>query len=337
VEHLLAASPASIVGISLLCEALQVIAAEWPKERPLRVLEIGATGGAATRRVLDCLAQSDVALSYVATSSDAEQTARLSFLAEVFTGVSARQWSPQDGMEGFGRASFDIILAVNACALLQLDATSLAQLRELVAPGGIFIAVEPEPNTLWEIVFGQNSAWWLPDTRGGFASPLRSAEEWRAEFAAAGFHSAGAASCVGVPWPCVLLWGSAAAQQGPADAASTEPRRFLIAAGNTALATALRNNLSDLGHRVTVIDHADQVRERDLDQDGGDGKPETIIFLAEEPSPDRPIDCAAQQIAALARIATDLANRRAALWVVTCDAQQAAPADDRVGATGAAL
>ena len=63
-EHLLQGSPASAAGIDLLCDALAELAAAWPKARPLRILEIGASGGGATRRILDRLAQSGVALAY---------------------------------------------------------------------------------------------------------------------------------------------------------------------------------------------------------------------------------------------------------------------------------
>src|SRR5206468_12289302 len=41
VEHLLHGSPASAPGIALLCGALTEIAGAWPKDRPLRILELG--------------------------------------------------------------------------------------------------------------------------------------------------------------------------------------------------------------------------------------------------------------------------------------------------------
>ena len=210
-EHLLHSSPASAASIGLLCDALQEIAANWPRGRPLRILELGAIGGGATRRVLDRLAQSGAALSYVATSADAEQSARLSFLAESFNGVSACQWSPQDGTEALDQTGFDIILAVNACARLQLDANGFADLRKLLAPNGVFVAVEPEPNPLWDMVFGQGPGWWRAGSRASDGSPLRSAEEWCTELAAAGFRSADAASSAWAPWPCAILWGTAPA------------------------------------------------------------------------------------------------------------------------------
>ena len=170
-EHLLQGSPASIAEIGIVCDALHQLAASWPKGRPLRILELGATGGGATRRILDQLAQSGVAISYLATSGEAEQAARLSFLTEAYTGASARQWSPRDGFKILEGASFDIVLAVNAGARLQLDGISLAGLRDVLAPGGLFVAAEPEPHGLWDMVFGQRLAWWRAGRHAGETSP----------------------------------------------------------------------------------------------------------------------------------------------------------------------
>jgi phthiocerol/phenolphthiocerol synthesis type-I polyketide synthase C len=337
IEHLLAGSPASMAGIGLLCDALHQIATEWPKERPLRILEIGAMGGAATRRVLDRLAQSGVTLTYVATSSDLERAARLSFLAESYTGVSARHWSLQEEQESFDRGSFDIVLAINTCALLQLDVASLARLHDLLTPGGIFIAVEPEPNGLWDVVFGQAPGWWQAGVHGHCGSPLRPGEEWRAELAAAGFWSADAVLCAGTPWPCTLFWGAASLRQEPAEAVPMERGRLLLMADNTALATALRDRLCAVGYRVAVIPHANWANQRLVEPDGVDSEPATIIFLAEQPLRPSAVECAAQQIQLLAGIAIRIADRPGVLWVVTSNAQQTTAAEHATGAVGAAL
>jgi acyl transferase domain-containing protein/NADPH:quinone reductase-like Zn-dependent oxidoreductase/acyl carrier protein len=336
VEHLLQASPASAAGIGLLCDALHDIAARWPKGRALRILELGAISGGATRRVLDRLAQCDVALAYLATSADPEQVARLSFLAESFTGVSARRWSPHDRDESLDGAAFDIILSVNACARLQLDAVSLVSLRDLLAPGGIFIAVEPEPNALWDVVFGQSPGWWRDASPAGDASPLRSAEEWRAELAAAGFGLADAASSAWTPWPCAVFWGTAPPRAETSHSNPAKPSSILLVAGNTAFAAAVQDSLCEAGHRVTLTHYSDPFAVEDM-AGVGDGIPEIALFLAEEPAIGDPVERASQQIAALARHATKAADRNAELWVVTCDAQQAALADEPICLVGGAL
>ena len=48
----------------------------------------------------------------------------------------------------FGAGAWGTALAVNACARLQLDANGFTDLRKLLAPHGVFVAVEPERNAL---------------------------------------------------------------------------------------------------------------------------------------------------------------------------------------------
>ncbi len=336
-EHLLHSSPASAANIGLLCDTLQEIGTNWPRGRPLRILELGAIGGGATRRVLDRLAQSGAALSYVATSGDAEQSARLSFLAELFNGVSARRWSPQDGTEALDQTGFDIILAVNACARLQLDANVFADLRRLIAPSGVFVAVEPEPNPLWDMVFGQGPGWWRAGSRASHGSPLRSAEEWCAELAAAGFRSPDAAASAWTPWPCAVFWGTAPASEKGSCADPGEPRSILVVAADAAFAGAVCDCLGKAGHRVELTGQPDPPGGEVQDQSGSDALPATILFIADGLCLGDPTEHGSQQIAALARVATQAAERRSELWVITCDAQQSSEMGEAAGLVGGAI
>ncbi|MGA7865500.1 MAG: SDR family NAD(P)-dependent oxidoreductase [Stellaceae bacterium] len=336
-EHLLHSSPASAASVGLLCDTLQEIATSWPRGRRLRILELGAIGGGATRRVLDRLAQSGSAFSYVATSGDAEQSARLSFLAESFDGVSARRWSPQDGTEALDQTGFDIILAVNTCACLQLDANGFADLRKLLAPNGVFVAVEPEPNPLWDMVFGQSPGWWQAGSRASDGSPLRSADEWRTELAAAGFRSADAASGSWTPWPWTVVWGTAPPSEKASYSDPGEPRSILAVAGDAVLAAVVRDCLREAGHRVKLAGQAEALAEESQDQRGSDALPPTILFMADGSRPGDPPELASQQIAALAQIATQAAERRSELWVITSDAQQSSKMGETSGLVGGAI
>jgi phthiocerol/phenolphthiocerol synthesis type-I polyketide synthase C len=335
-EHLLQGSPASATGVGLICEALHEIAANWPRGRPLRILELGATGNGATRRILDRLTQSGAALRYIATSGDPEQSARLSFLAESFIGVSAWQWSPRDGAEALDWSSFDVILAVNACARLQLDALGFADLRKLLAPGGVFVAVEPEPNPLWDMVFGQSHGWWRAGSPANDRSPLRSVEEWCSELSGAGFRSADMAAKAWTPWPYAIFWGIAPPRQDASRSGLVELRSAVLVGGDVGLATALQDCLSEVGFRAALADGANRLPDA-LPDRGDETLPQTIIFIAEGSSLGDPVELAAEQTAALARAATQAAERGSELWVITCDAQQSSETGQTAGVVGAAL
>jgi phthiocerol/phenolphthiocerol synthesis type-I polyketide synthase C len=330
VEQLVQASPASIAGLDLLCDALQEIAAAWPLDRPLRILNVGAVGGI-TRRVLQRLSSSGVALAYLATSADADQFDRLSAVTHSFTGADAQTWSPRDGTDALTEARFDIVLAVNACARLQLDAAALAVLRDLLVPGGLLAAVDPEPNAFWDFVFGQAVGWWSTASLAGAVSPLRSGEEWRAELVAAGFLAVGMARVVASPWPCALFWGSAPARAEPVVAEPPSSLRITLLGGDKSFRAALLDRMAVAGHGVEIVHNFEFLGAAGASFERDASTREIVLFLSEQSDGDH--HCAARQIAALAALAHDAERRRAALWVVTCDAQQAAIAgvDERQG------
>jgi acyl transferase domain-containing protein/acyl carrier protein len=339
VEHLLQGSPASNPGIALLCEAVEEFAKSWPTDRPLRVLELGASAGGATRRILDLLTQSKVAFSYLATSADSEHAGRLGGLAESYVGVSACQWAPRDGSEVLGDAAFDIVLAVNACARLRLDRACLASLRDLLVPGGLFLALEPEPNALWDLVFGQNASWWQNPWQADGLSPLCFPEDWQTELTDAGFEAAGAVRTATAPWPNAVFWGAAPSRSEPPLANPASPAMLTLVGGGVAFAEVLQDRLGASGRHVARVQFADFLAQTEADRTArsGAGMDEIVLFLAEEPGEHETSLHVAQQIAALARVAAICAKRDAALWIVTCEAQQATVANHGAGLVGGAL
>jgi acyl transferase domain-containing protein/NADPH:quinone reductase-like Zn-dependent oxidoreductase/acyl carrier protein len=331
VEHLLHGSPVSAAGIDLLCAALGEIAAEWPAGRPLRVLELGADGGA-TRRLLDHLTQTGVALAYRATSPDQEQATRLGFIVSAVAGASASCWSPREPAGDLGGGRFDVIVSAHAGTRLQLDAAALAQLCDLLAPGGLFIAAEPAPNPLWDVVFGRYAAWWQSTTMTAEGSPLRSRNEWRSDLAMSGFGDLGTAALAAGPWPNSVIWGRAppVADAVPEEAATPCSITLITAAGS--VDPVFREQMARLGHRVRLIDGVEfSVAAEGADGDAGND----IALLVVEEEGDA-VEKAAQQIALLARVATAAAERQVPLWVTTRGAQQAVEGTE-AGLVGAAV
>ncbi len=329
VEHLLHGSPVSAAGIDLVCAALAEIAAGWPQGRKLRILEIGADGGA-TRRVLDRLAQSKVALTYSATSPDPEQAARLGFVVSAVAGASASCWSPRDAADDLGEVRFDVIVSVQAGARLQIDGAALARLRDLLAPGGVFLAVEPAPNTLWDVIFGRYAGWWqsagdMPET-----SPLRSSEEWRGELAIAGFADLGATPLATGPWPSSVFWGRAPTELAAATDAAVVPRRvsFIATAGDA----VLREQLVQAGHQVNETNAEAFAAAGGDDAAEGEGAAEGEVALLVIGGGEPEIEQAAELISLLAKLAAAAARRHVPLWLVTSGAQQVANGGGLVGA-----
>jgi acyl transferase domain-containing protein/NADPH:quinone reductase-like Zn-dependent oxidoreductase/acyl carrier protein/NADP-dependent 3-hydroxy acid dehydrogenase YdfG len=333
-EPLLYASPTGAASIEQLCDMLGEIAAQWPRERPLRILEIGAHG-AATRRFLDRLAQSGAAFAYVATTSEADAAARLGVAVAGIAGAGARRWSPGEAAGDLGAGHFDVIVSLYACTRLGVAAAALAALHGRLAPGGVLLAAEPAPNALWDLALGRELEWWSEASDGASASPLRAGDGWRDELAGAGFVAVGSFAPVAGSWPRGLFWGRAATARATAGAPS--PRTItLIAAANDS-AAALAEQLACDGHRVRVTDPAAFVGGAEDAGDGAAGDDAIALFVAAMPGDGAgAIDSTARLLALVARVATAASRRQLPLWLVATGAQQPAAAADGALA-GAAL
>jgi phthiocerol/phenolphthiocerol synthesis type-I polyketide synthase C len=340
VEHLLHGSPVSAGCIDLICGALAELAAAWPPDRPLRVLEIGADGGGATRRFLNRLAQSGTAFSYLATHPEPEHAGRLGFAVAGIAGASVGCWSPREPADDFDTARFDVILALHACARLGIDAEALSGLRERLAPGGLFIAAEPAPNPLWDLVFGRHPGWWDDDADGAAASPLRSGEAWCGELADSGFDDWGSVAPSIGPWPSSLFWGRAAPEADTAGAAFIRSRKIDLIATGGDWAEVLGERLSFGGHFVRTINPASFVVAADQYDEGRQPGPDDgdiALFVVDAVGDALSgVEPAARVLNQVARLAAVAAQRQIPLWLVTAGAQQPVAAGDG-GLIGAAV
>ena len=332
VEHLLHASPVSSAGLDVVRAALSEIGKAWPSDRPLRVLEIGAEG-AVTRRLLEGLAQTGVPLAYHATNPDPEQAGRLALAVKSQPGAGASCWSPAQALDDLGDSRFDVIVSAQAFARLQIEPDALARLRGLLAPGGLLVAAEPEPNPLWDLVFGRYLGWWGEPEPGVSGSPLRTGEEWRRELALAGFAAPGSAVAALGPWPNAVFWGRAPADEEPALVAPTRAFAVSLIAARASEDRDLQERLIQAGHRVTEFDAAGFAAAGDTDAETEEQDRVALIVVDEEGDA---VAQAAALIPVVARIAAAAALRGIPLWIVTRGAQQGAAGSDS-GLAGAAL
>jgi acyl transferase domain-containing protein/acyl carrier protein len=210
IEQMLYASPSGEAGVASLVAAIGAIAEGWPLHRPLRILEIGAQRGVGTRRVLQQLQPHGLALHYVATSAAGDD---LPALAEIVTGVPgaiARLWRPRDDPRDDSHGGvadgeiFDIVIGFYPLSRLGLGAGVLAELRDRLAPGGMLLSLEPEPNRVWGMIDGADPE---QSGRNGQIAHLREGEEWCAALAGAGFKASQSLSMTTGLWPIALLGG----------------------------------------------------------------------------------------------------------------------------------
>ena len=243
-DQMLCDSPAGRRAQDGLAAAAEAVARAWPAGRVLRVLELGAGRGTATRTLAPLLRRACPGIRYVAATTEALQPVLADAVAGL-DGVNATVWRAD------AAGTFDLVLSLHGLTRLGLDTPGLEALRGCLAPGGLLLAAEPLPNRVWDLVGVPGTH---PATHGGIATPL-AAEDWVANLALAGWD-ARAAALAPSAWPSVLV----AAQSlltAPARAPLTG-RLLLLAEPGDTWADAVRDALRAEGAAAVIVD-ADQI------------------------------------------------------------------------------
>ena len=231
------ATPPPALGGAMLALAepilagLRVLAASWPKDRPLRVLELGA-GGALTRGALAVLGASGRRIHYRAIGE--AQAGAAGGVPEAIT----LHWGAWDSLRVAPSPAdkADIILGLAPAALTRAGLTLLDGLVAQAAPGAALLLAEPAPGALWTFTLGQDPAWWREDAEGA----LPEIAAWRTALGVAGWMGAEVAVLDAAPWPALLISGQKPlAQLGEPFGHSAAPSVIFADAEAMALAEAL--------------------------------------------------------------------------------------------------
>lgn len=184
---------------SALAEAAAAFAATWPRNRPLRVLEVGAGAGPLTARLAEALALPGLRVLYNATALPRHG---LPAMPSAGPGIefSAATWDPM-GSEPPPLVA-DLVIGLGAGAQLRAGAGLPSALRQAMAPGGALLLAEPLPGRVWDFCCGQDPAWWAAP---GGASPLPSAAAWGAALTAEGWSNPVVQPLTAAPWPAALI------------------------------------------------------------------------------------------------------------------------------------
>jgi NADPH:quinone reductase-like Zn-dependent oxidoreductase/NADP-dependent 3-hydroxy acid dehydrogenase YdfG/acyl carrier protein len=331
-EPLAQGSPVSIAAFDVMQGALTDIAAAWPDNRPLRVLEIGADA-LVTRRLIEALSRTGASFAYCGTHPDPEQAARLAGALKSHAGFTASCWPLRDGDDALGDRRFDVIVSLQALSRVHLDAEALSGLCGRLAPGGLLLAAEPEPNPLWTIACGRYRTWWRADRAGGDGSPLREAEAWCRELAQAGFATPGTVRIGARPWPLSILWARAPAGEEQEHGAETAPLSLSLALIGAGADRAICEYLTQAGHRVVELDAAAFTEAAEIDAAAEHQAQIAVLPIGQGGAP---AVQAAELLPRVARVAAAAALRGIPLWIVTRGAQQETHGGE-TGLVGAAL
>ena len=180
-------------GAKLMNRLLQKTVARalefFPRDRRLRVLEIGAGTGGTTAAVLPILPAGQTDYLFTDLSPAFLARARERFADYPFLRYEALNIEQAAAAQGFQGRRFDLILAANVLHATRSMVETMGHVRELLEPGGLLIVLEATRPLRWsDLIFGLTDGWWrFADHELRPAHPLLSPEQWPPLLCAAGF------------------------------------------------------------------------------------------------------------------------------------------------------
>jgi amino acid adenylation domain-containing protein len=173
-----------------LARLVQEFAGRLPDGRPVRILEVGAGTGLTTSHVLPVLAPERARYRFTDISTFFTERAKRRFEHHPFVSYGVFDIDRDPAAQGVPPGSFDVVIAANVMHDAKDLRGSLERLRSVLAPGGVLLLLEYTVN-LRLLMISAGFMDGFSNYEGQRDLPLLSADEWRRELTAAGFHRAG--------------------------------------------------------------------------------------------------------------------------------------------------
>ncbi len=297
-----------VAAARLLAELLRRSDASWPRDRALRILQIGY--GPLSWDAAALANAHGGRLTIVDPNPRRLERARLAFTRE--PGICFA-----DGLENLTGGCFDLIIAAGALHRVAPDAALLARVVETMSPDALLVAIEPVPSLFRDLVFGL-----LGDRLFGTEAEqesLSALSDWAARFAATPLRGLAVRTIGTAAGPALLVAG-----QMPAFAGRRNLPANVVIAGRSdpqqaEIAGTLSRLLGAAGVDCTIVDERAFEQLPFVDAD-------TIVFLA-------PVMAGgatsaghlAERCLTLKNCAAHLGKHKRRLWIESPGALRAAP------------
>lgn len=247
-------------------DAIAAAVEQVPATARLRVLEIGAGTAGTTAAVLPRLEGRTVEYHFTDVSPFFLTQARDRFRHQPHVHVRSLDIEA-DPVAQLGPETFDVILAANVVhATADLRAT-LANIKQLLAPGGLLVLLEVTRKMAWtDLIFGITDGWWrFTDTDLRPDYPMLSVRRWEAFLADSGFEGP-----VGIaersvdrdtPQSVILATQPAQGAGQATGARSTPGKDWLVLADATGVGERITTALRGRGDRCVIVRPGDAFTE----------------------------------------------------------------------------
>ncbi len=183
-----AASGARYIN-ALAAAAIAPVVEHPPEGRPPRILEIGSGTGGTTAALVDRLAGSGTEYWFTDVSDAFLARAHERFGAHVALQTAVFDADRPGPEQGLPASSFDIVTAANALHASRNLSTAIANVRQLLAPGGFLLLVETTTHHAWfDVSTGLIEGWQHFEDDLRAEVPLLSTSAWREALLVGGFE-----------------------------------------------------------------------------------------------------------------------------------------------------
>ncbi|GII04041.1 type I polyketide synthase [Planobispora takensis] len=188
VEHLLDAAPGRRHDARIAQAVLREIVRTWPRDRPLRVLEVGGGTGGMTAALLPVLPPGRTEYVFTDPSEAFLRRAAARFAPYGFVEYRVLDLAREPAGQGFGGEFHDLVVADGALHTVPDVRAAVRRAGDLLVPGGHLLAVEQHDGDRLVPVFGLFERWWSStDTDLRTTGPLLTAAQWETVLREGGF------------------------------------------------------------------------------------------------------------------------------------------------------
>ncbi|MDE0127419.1 MAG: SDR family NAD(P)-dependent oxidoreductase, partial [Bryobacterales bacterium] len=237
-------SPSQRALNRMVADCVRTAVAGLPEGRPLRLLEIGAGTGATTSALLDVLPASQTEYTFTDISEDSFPDAERRFgERDVDMRFHTLDVEQDPAHQGFMLHGYDLVIAANVLHLTRDLGETLAHCRRLLAPSGVFVAVEETTRKEWlDLTIGLLPGWWRFNDAYRSDCALVPPTVWRQVLTDAGF--AGISQVEARTGPLLIL------ARGPSEVGAEDG--LFVLAGESGVNAELAEELDRRGSRAVL-------------------------------------------------------------------------------------